>query len=341
LDDEQVLEDFLAQDSTLVDADLLIIGRQTLTDYGKYIDLLAINGEGELVIIELKRDRTPRDVVAQVLDYASWIKELTYDDVKAIYEEYAIEQGIGEQFEEAFAERFGANPPESVNETHHLIVVASELDPGTERIIRYLAQDYAVPINAVFFQHFHDGTHTYLTRTWLQDPKVVESRSQSSISKKERWNGQDFYVSFGHGDHRHWEDARRYGFISGGQGSFYSRTLKNLFEGARVFVHIPGEGYVGVGIVTEKAQPVKDFTVEVGGQTLPILEAPHLQAPRMGENSDDEEKSEYLVGVEWEEARPRSAAHWEKGLFANQNTVCRLRNKFTLEKLRAHFGLED
>lgn len=30
-----------------------------------------MNSEGDLTVIELKRDRTPREVVAQVLDYAS------------------------------------------------------------------------------------------------------------------------------------------------------------------------------------------------------------------------------------------------------------------------------
>jgi RecB family endonuclease NucS len=35
-----------------------------LTSYNKYIDLLAIDRNGSIVIIELKRDKTPRDVVA-------------------------------------------------------------------------------------------------------------------------------------------------------------------------------------------------------------------------------------------------------------------------------------
>lgn len=61
----------------------------------------------------------------------------------------------------------------------------------------------------------------------------------------------------------------------------------------------------------------------------------------MDENADDNDKAEYLVRVEWIEPRPKSKAYWTAGLFANQNTVCRLRNKFTLEKLQAHFGLEE
>jgi hypothetical protein len=221
-----------------------------------------------------------------------------------------------------------------------LIIVAAELDPSTERILTYLSEGYGVPINAVFFQYFVDGEHEYLTRTWLRDPKEVDS-STVSARKKEPWNGRDFYVVLGEGEHRNWDDCRRYGFVSGGQGRWYSQTLNMLFPDARVFVHIPGTGYVGVGIVTEEAVPVKDFKVEVNGQVIPILEAPNIKAPNMGDNSDDPEKSEYLVRVDWIKELPRGNAIWKKGMFANQNTVCKLRNRFTLNILYDQFGLED
>lgn len=61
----------------------------------------------------------------------------------------------------------------------------------------------------------------------------------------------------------------------------------------------------------------------------------------MGENAGDPEKSEYLVGVRWIDTRPESDAVWETGMFANQNTVCKLRNRFTLDRLSEHFDLEE
>ena len=42
------------------------------TDLGKSIDLLGVDREGNVVVVELKRDRTPRDVVAQALEYAAF-----------------------------------------------------------------------------------------------------------------------------------------------------------------------------------------------------------------------------------------------------------------------------
>lgn len=77
---ERDLEDLLAQDPALLGEALLVIGRQVHTPHGKFIDLLALDAEGTVHVLELKKDRTPRDVVAQVLDYGSWVSTLSRDD---------------------------------------------------------------------------------------------------------------------------------------------------------------------------------------------------------------------------------------------------------------------
>src|SRR5215212_1752300 len=108
IEKETRLEDVLDADIGILDPDLMVVGRQVLTAYGKFVDLLAINAEGDLTIIELKKDRTPREVVAQVLDYASWVEALAYEDVTKMYSD----KHSGQPFEQAFFERFGAAPPE-------------------------------------------------------------------------------------------------------------------------------------------------------------------------------------------------------------------------------------
>ncbi len=69
---EESLEDWLERNPAVLDEDdpLVIIGRQVPTDAGP-IDLLALNQSGDLVVIELKRGRTPRETIAQALDYIS------------------------------------------------------------------------------------------------------------------------------------------------------------------------------------------------------------------------------------------------------------------------------
>jgi hypothetical protein len=342
LDNEQRLEEILEADPSILGLDeLMLLGRQVLTTYGKRVDLLAMDVDGRLVVIELKRDRTPREVVAQAMDYGHWVRGLGTEDVMDLFAHH----GSAGTFADAFRERFGQDAPEELNPDHRLIIVASSLDPATERIVEY-ASEYGMPLNVVFFQHFRDGDREYLARSWLIDPVEAEETTVRAPRPGRRgprapWNGQDFYVAFGEGEHdrRRWEDAVRYSFVSAGGRRWYSRTLEQLFVDSRVFVLIPKRGYVGVGIVTETAQPVADFKVEVDGRETPILDAPHLAA-NMGLGAEDPEQSEYLVRVNWVKTVPRDQAYWEAGMFANQNSATKLRQQFTLERLVERFELD-
>jgi len=172
------LEAWLENDIALIDDDLLVIGEQVKTLYGKEIDLLCIDREGCVVIIELKRDKTPREVVAQVLDYASWIKDLTYDDIEEIANKYAQRKSINETFDIRFKEFFEDDLPETINDKHKMLIVASELDEETERIIKYLSETYGVDINFIQFQFFkaREGGKEYMARVFLIDPVDLEQK---------------------------------------------------------------------------------------------------------------------------------------------------------------------
>ena len=339
IESEIKLEDTLAADLSILSPQLMLIGRQVSTAQGKLIDILAMDPEGDLIVVELKRDRTPREVVAQVLDYASWVQDLSLDEIKGIY----AEKNDGKELEEGFDEAFGTSLPDELNQNHRLIVVASDLDHSTERIIGYLDENYGVPINAVFFRHFKENGTDYLTRTWLidpQQPETIVKKGGKKSSKKEPWNGHDFYVALGDSAWRSWKDCVQYGFISAGGGTQYTQSFNMLFPGARVFTLVPKSGYVGVGIVKDAPVPITEFTVSIDGNQKDILDAP-LTAPDMGHDRDDLQNCEHLVRVEWEKVIPKEEGYWEKGMFATPHICCRLRNRFTLDKLVRRFGLDD
>ena len=337
LGDESRLEDILERDVSILGLDVMVVGRQVPTSYGKRIDLLAIDAGGDLHAIELKRDRTPREVVAQVLDYGSWVKDLGHEDILALFSEHHK----GARLEEEFENRFGDVLPDALNQEHHLVIVASELDNSTERIILYLSAEFSVPVSVLFFRYYADGDREYLARTWLNAPANadVAAAKLGKAKTREPWNGQDFYVTCGEGPHRNWDDQVRCGYVSSGGGKKYTSPLNQLFLGCGVFVYIPGTGYVGVGTVTEAAQPVTEFTVSVNGERRPLLDAP-LKAPALTEYTQPD-NMEYAVRVEWIRTLPREQAVKEKGLFANQNSACKLRNSFTLERLTERFALDS
>ena len=81
---EARLEGWIRDDVGLVNDGLLVIGQQVPTEHTGDIDLLAMDSEANLVILELKRDRTPRDIVAQTLDYASYVQKLGLSEIQDI-----------------------------------------------------------------------------------------------------------------------------------------------------------------------------------------------------------------------------------------------------------------
>lgn len=336
---EKSLEDFLAQDPSLLGERLLVIGRQVPTKQGKFIDLLAIDAEGCIHVLELKRDKTPREVVAQVLDYGQWVSTLERDDIRAIAEAH-----LGQPFSVAFDDVFGDSLPEDINAARKLVIVATQLDDSSERIVRYL-REFGVPINAIFFAHLEDEGRRYLARSWLVEETRTEKVSGAKTGKastKATWNNVDWYVSFGEeAGGRNWEDARHFGFVSAGGGLWYGRTLRQVPQGARVSVYIPqAGGYVAVGRVTGPAQRFDQALVQLNGAEV-LLADQSLVGTYEHEGKTSDADAEWVLPVEWIDDRPAADAFRVKGMFANQNSACRLSDEFTLEQLRQHFAVDD
>src|SRR5690606_5293137 len=76
---------------------LLIIQKEFsgFDDTRERLDLLAIDEEGNLVIIENKLDDSGRDVVWQSLKYASYCSGLTKNDIRMIFQDYLDVQQDG------------------------------------------------------------------------------------------------------------------------------------------------------------------------------------------------------------------------------------------------------
>ena len=151
LDLENRLQEWLVQDIGMIDPGLLVIGREVPTDFGGFIDILCIDAAGDLVVVELKRGKTPREITAQSIEYAAWVVDLSNDRVAQIADEY-----LG-AFEQTFRSRFQLDLPEMLNGDHRILIVGSEIDASSERIIEYLSSRQGVNINAATFQYFRNS----------------------------------------------------------------------------------------------------------------------------------------------------------------------------------------
>jgi len=73
---ERDLEEYLVRDLSQIEEGLTLYegGRQFATDVGR-IDILALDGKGSLVVIELKRGTATHAVIGQILSYMGWVRE--------------------------------------------------------------------------------------------------------------------------------------------------------------------------------------------------------------------------------------------------------------------------
>ena len=141
-----------------------------------------------------------------------------------------------------------------------------------------------------------------------------------------QWNGSDWYFAFGGSEGRRWEDAVQFGFVSAGGGDWYSKTVKALPVGARLFVYMPKIGYVGVG--------------ETTGLAINYSESAEWKSKKMvGKYIHDNGEPEFLVPVRWIKTLSPAEAIYGNGLFASQHSACKLRDIKTLKVLTQKFDV--
>ena len=337
LNDEKELELLLRDNIEILSKDWLVISNQVKTKASKIIDILCMDHDGDMVVVELKKDMTPREVTAQVIDYAASVSKMTVEEIAQLYLSFTAGT---ETLNDAFLKKFKAELDESsVNQKVKMVIVAAKMDDGTERIIRFLRDIYQVDINILFFRVFQCGNERLISRAWFEED--LEETAPAEISSKGPWNGE-YYVSFGEEEGRKWDDARKYGFISAGGGPWYTKTLSLLSTGDRVWVNIPHTGYVGVGIVTEAVQQAKDVVFNNENVQTPMKDLPLLGKYFYSE--DDPENAEYVVKVQWLKTVATSKAVKEIGFFGNQNSVCRPTAEkwtFTVDRLKKCWSIID
>jgi hypothetical protein len=148
-----------ARGAAILGIDVLLVGRQVATPSGGCIDLLAIDAQANLVVLELKRKKTPHEIVAQTLDLASWANALSYEQIDKITRGFT-----GKPLWQAFKEHYSVGIPETVNASHSMLILTSELDDSSERIVRYLARRHGVPIRVLFIALFKTAGGEFLGR---------------------------------------------------------------------------------------------------------------------------------------------------------------------------------
>jgi hypothetical protein len=169
------LEEWISSNPSIVSSDIVVIGRQTPTKSGP-LDLLAIDKEGNIVIIELKRDALPREALVQAMDYASDIAEWSVEKLSEICTKYS-----GKSLEELLVENFPDLDLENIdiNEVQRIFLVGFGIEGSLERMVNWLSSNYGVSINAILLKYIKTSNgDELLTRTAVISEAVEQLRTE-------------------------------------------------------------------------------------------------------------------------------------------------------------------
>ena len=130
-----------------------------------------------MVILELKRDRLPREVLAQAIDYASDVASWTVDKLSEVCTKYtgkSLEDTITEAFPDVNLENV------NVNESQRIILVGFSIENALERMINWLSSTYEFDINAVILHYVVTrGGDELLTKTAVLSEEAAVQRVRS------------------------------------------------------------------------------------------------------------------------------------------------------------------
>ena len=138
IQDEGDLQLRLAEHPELLGDGFWTVGYEFGLDPGS-VDILAIDGDGRLVVIEVKRDSAARDAVGQALDYVSALDLMEPLDIAHLISTRQLPSVVPPvaDFEAAYADRYPNAELSNLTPARVLLASTSAL-PTTRRIVSYL-----------------------------------------------------------------------------------------------------------------------------------------------------------------------------------------------------------
>ena len=130
---------------------MLALGMEIATNYNQYIDNLFIDGNGTLVVGEMKRGKSPRDVIAQTMQYGSYVSRLDWDAIEKF-----CQKTHGRSLDDAYAGIFGRPLPRPPKPQHRLLIVAESFDPQVFDDALY-GINHGIPLSLIQFKTFCVG----------------------------------------------------------------------------------------------------------------------------------------------------------------------------------------
>jgi hypothetical protein len=177
---EQLLEDWIERDPSLVDEGLVIVGRQLVLGSAGRLDLLGIDPAGRWVVIEIKAGTLYRETIAQALDYVASLKKLSAERLQEVTGTYLQKHPHALATERT--KQAADEDSEPAEREVIAIIVGTGRDPGVERLLDLLSPNIA--ISALTFEVFDVGEGQQIMLREVAETSSVPAVPKPSTENK-------------------------------------------------------------------------------------------------------------------------------------------------------------
>ena len=176
--ERQHLQEWIANKPEALGEELLIIQKEFdgFNDTNERLDLLALDKDGNIVVIENKLDDTGRDVTWQVLKYASYCSTLSKEQIKNIYQSFLDKSSLGENATEKLATFYNQEYDEiQINKgnTQRMVLVAANFRKEVTSTVLWL-MNYKLRIQCFRATPFALDEQLFLTLEQIIPTKDTE-----------------------------------------------------------------------------------------------------------------------------------------------------------------------
>lgn len=186
---EKDLENWILDDPSFLGEPLLIIGHQVLiSEVGDRLDILAIDTQGNAVVIELKRGKLKDPVDMQALRYASYISKWQYGDFEnqaRIYYKKTRDFNFNEIFEN-FCSKSGIDETPDINSDQRIILVGSDIREKLGSVALWL-REHKIDIKVIEVEIYRDNNILYVQPQIIIPLPVSKFEKVGPINGKKPW----------------------------------------------------------------------------------------------------------------------------------------------------------
>lgn len=140
------------------------------------LDVLALDSDGHLIVVELKRDKAPDTVEMQALKYAALVSRFTRDDLDKVHARYLSKQTGTDVSVEQAAEELDAwaTITEESLRLPSVVLMASDFPPTVTATVVFLHQQLGLDIRLLAFQAYQTANDVLVTVSQHYPPPGIE-----------------------------------------------------------------------------------------------------------------------------------------------------------------------